>query len=136
VPWVGDSWSVIAGIKSDNGDYQMTVNATFWDAWAPYLQYLEDNLLDLEAINRLSTSVTDPVLVVGAGQGLVVEGLTRKGFCVDSVELSPVMIEYAKRRRGLELIEADAGNMPFDDRTYYYNATKAQENLSGHPMIQ
>jgi 2-polyprenyl-3-methyl-5-hydroxy-6-metoxy-1,4-benzoquinol methylase len=74
--------------------------------------------------------------VVGAGQGLLVEGLTRKGFCVDGVELSPVMIEYAKRRRGLELIEADAGNMPFDDRTYYYNATKAQENLSGHPMIQ
>jgi hypothetical protein len=96
----------------------MTVSSTYWDIWAPYLPYLEDNLLDLETITELSASVTDPVLVVGAGQGLLVQGLTQKGFRVDGVERSPVMIEYARSRRGLKLIEADARNMPFDDNTY------------------
>lgn len=96
----------------------MTVGTAFWDVWAPYLPYLEDNLLDLETVNRLSVLVASPVLVVGAGQDLLVEGLTKKGFVADGIELSPVMIEYAKRRRGLKLIEADARDMPFDDGNY------------------
>lgn len=96
----------------------MPVSSAYWDVWAPHLLDLEDNLLDLETINQLSGSFTNPVLVVGAGQGLLVEGLTKGGFRVDGVELSPVMIEYAKSRRGLRLIEADARNMPFDDGTY------------------
>jgi len=96
----------------------MTDTSAYWNAWAPYLPCLEDNLLDLETINRLSDSVIDPVLVVGAGQGLLVQGLIQKGFRVDGVERSPVMIAYAKSRRGLDLIEADARSMPLVDSTY------------------
>jgi len=58
------------------------------------------------------------VLVVGAGQGLIVEELQKRGFQCDGVDLSSEMIRYAKLRRGLTLIKADARAMPFEAETY------------------
>src|SRR6185295_4533591 len=57
-------------------------------------------------------------LVVGAGQGLIVEELLKRGFQTDGVDLSSEMIRYAKSRRGLTLIEANAKALPFEDGTY------------------
>ena len=93
-----------------------TIN--YFDLWAPYWSYLEDNYLDLESINRLATLVKSPALVVGAGQGIIVEQLRKNGLEADGLDLSPYMIKYAKLRRGIDLIEADARNMPFDDASY------------------
>ena len=75
----------------------------YWEKWAPYWSYCEDNMLNLESINRLATAVQSPVLIIGAGQGLLVEELQKKGFKVDGVDLDPSMIEYAKKRRGMFL---------------------------------
>jgi hypothetical protein len=58
------------------------------------------------------------VLVVGAGLGLIVEELQKKGFQCDGVDLSSEMIRYAKIRRGLTLVKADARAMPFGEKTY------------------
>ena len=60
----------------------------------------------------------DTVLVVGAGQGLLVEELLKKGFQTDGIDLSREMIQYAKKRRGLTIIEADARAMPFGAGKY------------------
>ena len=91
---------------------------SFWRTWAPYWSYQEDFALDIEGINKLTTAVVGPVLVIGAGQGLLVEQLQKKGFKVDGVDLEPNMIMYAKKRRGLNLIQANAKNMPFSDKSY------------------
>ena len=89
-----------------------------WTAWSAYWSYQEDFFLDLDAVNKLSPRIEDPVLIVGAGQGLLVEQLMKNGFKVDGIELDSEMIKYAKERRGLELIYADARKMPFADGRY------------------
>ena len=58
------------------------------------------------------------MLVVGAGQGLIVAELLKNGFRSDGVDLSFEMIRYAKTRRGLTFVQADARAMPFGERTY------------------
>lgn len=96
----------------------MTEWTNYWTTWAPYWSYEEDFFLDLEAIDKLAIAIRDPVLIIGAGQGLLVERLRKKGFKVDGVDLDPSMIMYAKKRRGLNLIQANAKNMPFADKSY------------------
>lgn len=96
----------------------MVEKESYWTAWSPYWSYQEDFFLDSEAINKLATFFTNPVLIIGAGQGLLVEQLKKKNFTVDGIELDPQMISYAKKRRGLDLIEADARNMPFANESY------------------
>jgi Methyltransferase domain len=96
----------------------MTEVGRFWETWAPCLSYIEDNHLDLANIEKLGGVISDPVLIVGAGQGLLVEQLQRSGHKVDGVDLSPQMVKYAEMRRGLKLIEADARNLPFASEMY------------------
>ena len=62
--------------------------------------------------------IRQPVLVVGAGQGLIVEELRRQGLRCDGVDLSARMMEYASVRRGLTLVRANATAMPFADGAY------------------
>ena len=83
----------------------------FWEAMAPYLSYIEDNHLDLDSINRLSDVISEPVLIIGAGQGLLVEELKNKGFKVDGIDAEPEMVAYAKKRRNLDLILANGKKM-------------------------
>jgi ubiquinone/menaquinone biosynthesis C-methylase UbiE len=96
----------------------MEETASYWTAWSPYWSYQEDFFLDLDAINKLSALITNPVLIIGAGQGLLVEQLQKNDFTADGIDLDPQMISYAKKRRGLDLIEADARNMPFANNSY------------------
>jgi ubiquinone/menaquinone biosynthesis C-methylase UbiE len=92
--------------------------SSYWTAWSPYWSYQEDFFLDLDAINKLAVFITNPVLIIGAGQGLLVEQLQKNNFTVDGIDLNPQMISYAKERRGLNLIQANAGDMPFADDSY------------------
>src|SRR5215831_7992808 len=90
----------------------------FWDWLAPHHGAVENSYLDLLSIRRILDALHPPVLVVGAGQGLIVEELQKQGFHCDGLDLSPEMIKYAKLRRGLTLIEADAKAMPFAEGKY------------------
>ena len=47
-----------------------------------------------------------------------VSGALTKALHAEGVDLSSEMIRYAKSRRGLNLIEADARALPFGDGTY------------------
>jgi SAM-dependent methyltransferase len=96
----------------------MTDASPYWSVWAPYWSLIEDNYLDLESLDRLLPTIESPVLVVGAGQGLLVEHLRSKDLVCDGVDLDPLMIEYARKRRGLDLILASGADLPMADDSY------------------
>lgn len=90
----------------------------FWDALAPHHSQIEDNYFDLASVRRIVGALREPVLVVGAGQGLLVAELRKKGLRCDGVDFSAEMIRQAKSRRGLDLFQADARALPFPDAAY------------------
>jgi hypothetical protein len=90
----------------------------FWDALAPHHSMVENSYLDLPSLRRIVQDIHQPALVVGAGQGLIVAELRKKGLQCDGVDLSSEMIRYARIRRGIDLIRADAGAMPFGKGSY------------------
>jgi 2-polyprenyl-3-methyl-5-hydroxy-6-metoxy-1,4-benzoquinol methylase len=96
----------------------VTLSSDYWDAWAPHHSSVENDYLDLPSLRRIVHDIHQPVLVVGAGQGLIVAELRRNGFRSDGVDLSSEMIRYAKTRRGLKFVQADARAMPFGEGTY------------------
>ena len=101
-----------------SAEIQMKKLTRYWSIWSPYWSYEEDYHLDLDVTDKLANAIKDPVLVIGAGQGLLVERLQLKGFKAEGVDLDPDMIMYGKSRRGLNLIQANAKDMPFEDRSY------------------
>lgn len=90
----------------------------FWNALAPFHAGIENNYFDLPSLRRILPDLREPVLVVGAGQGLIVAELLKRGFRCEGVDFSAEMIRYAKLRRGLSLIQADAKAMPMEDASY------------------
>jgi ubiquinone/menaquinone biosynthesis C-methylase UbiE len=96
----------------------VTVSSDYWDTLAPYHSSIENNYLDLPSLHRIVPDIHQPVLVVGAGQGLIVAELRKNGFRCDGVDLSSEMIRYAQIRRGLKFVQADARAMPFGAGTY------------------
>lgn len=96
----------------------MPNDADWWNAWAPYWEHIENRHASIEATEKFIQKVKSPVLVIGAGHGLIVQHLKEHGFKVDGVDMDPAMIAMANKRRGLEIIQADAGQLPFGDSTY------------------
>ncbi len=96
----------------------MTGSSDFWDALAPHHATLENSYLDLPSLRCLLPDIHPPVLVVGAGQGLIVAELQKQGIHCDGVDLSAEMIRYARLRRGLALVHADARALPFGNGAY------------------
>jgi ubiquinone/menaquinone biosynthesis C-methylase UbiE len=85
---------------------------------APHHSKIENHYLDLRSLRRIVHDIHPPALVVGAGEGLILEALRKNGCRADGVDLSSEMIRYARTRRGLALVKADASAMPFGDSTY------------------
>jgi SAM-dependent methyltransferase len=96
----------------------VTRGSEFWERLAPHHAAIENSYLDLPSIRRIADSLHPPVLVVGAGQGLIVAELRERGLQCEGVDLSPEMIRYARLRRGITLVEADARAMPFEKGSY------------------
>jgi SAM-dependent methyltransferase len=93
----------------------MAGTAGFWDAFSPYMDFLENALgINLDNLGPIIPLIKSPVLVVGAGQGLLVGELRKKGFNTEGIDLSPQMVAYAEKRRGIKLFLANANNMPFE----------------------
>ena len=90
----------------------------FWHTWARYWSHFEDLFLDLNTISRLAKRLESPVLVIGGGQGLLVERLRSLGLTTDGVEREPAMAQRAKSLRGLDLICADGQDLPIRDGAY------------------
>src|SRR5436190_4563446 len=90
----------------------------FWDALAPYHAALENNYFDLRSLRRIIHELREPILVVSAGQGLIVAEVQKRGLQCDGVDFSPEMIRYARMRRSLSLMQADARAMPLKSGSY------------------
>jgi len=97
---------------------EVTLSTDYWDALAPHHSSIENNYLDVPSLRRIVRDIHQPVLVVGAGQGLIVAELRKNGLRCDGVDLSFEMIRYAETRRGLRFVQADASAMPFGEGTY------------------
>ena len=96
----------------------MTNKSNFWQLWAPYLALFEDNHLDLRTINIIADKISQPVLIVGGGQGLIVDALRKKDLLVDGVDSSSEMVRLAEQRRGIKLVHTDGSSLPFADESY------------------
>jgi NAD(P)-dependent dehydrogenase (short-subunit alcohol dehydrogenase family) len=96
----------------------MNYCSEFWNVLAQLHAEIEDTNFDLASARRLLPEIKSPVLVVGAGQGLIVEDLRKHGFECDGVDLSSEMIRQAKLRRGITLVQADAKALPFPAGSY------------------
>jgi SAM-dependent methyltransferase len=90
----------------------------WWNSWAPYWEHLEDRHLSVFETEWILESLVEPVLVVGAGQGLVIEHLNKKGFRADGIDTERQMVLFANRRRSLAILQADARDMPIKSATY------------------
>ena len=90
----------------------------WWITWAPYWEYLEDRHFSTSITEKLLSEISSPVLVVGAGQGLIVNYLKNKGYKVDGLDLEDEMIRLAKKRHSINLIKGDARNLPFENKSY------------------
>jgi SAM-dependent methyltransferase len=96
----------------------MSSCSEFWNVLAPFHAEIEDSNFDLASVRRLLPEMESPILVVGAGQGLIVAELRKCGYECDGVDLSSEMIRQAKLRRGITLVQADAKAMPFPAASY------------------
>ena len=115
----------------------MTEESDYWSLWARYWAYIEDFFLDIDVIDKLTGFIQSPVLIVGAGQGILVERLLKKGFRVDGVDLNRNMVALAKSRRGINLVEANAVDLPFGNGIYKTSiiATGVLDFLDGDEEI-
>src|SRR5215471_3782431 len=96
----------------------MSYCSDFWNVLAQFHAEIEDSNFDLASVRRLLPEIETPVLVVGAGQGLIVAELRKYGYECDGVDLSSEMIRHAKLRREITLVQADAKAMPFPMASY------------------
>jgi ubiquinone/menaquinone biosynthesis C-methylase UbiE len=99
-----------------------TSNRDYYDAFAEgyderrgggYHKLIDDQAAEL--VRRVGTS--GELLDVGCGTGLILERVTRFARHARGVDLSPGMLDRA-RARGLDVSEADAATLPFDDATF------------------
>ncbi|HSZ56007.1 MAG TPA: methyltransferase domain-containing protein [Tepidisphaeraceae bacterium] len=107
----------MAETQQSSGASRLSASA-FWDALAPHHSTIENSYLDVPSIKRLMNDLDEPVLVVGGGQGLIVAEIRKNGMRCDGVDLSLEMIRYARLRRGIVLMHADAIALPIAERTY------------------
>jgi SAM-dependent methyltransferase len=88
----------------------LATRVSSFDELSPYWRFLENGGLN-ENLSVLVEYVASPVLLLGSGQGLVSQKLVARGYDVTNVDISRSMIGYAKSRRGVETIEADAASV-------------------------
>ena len=59
--------------------------AAYWDTLAPHHWRLENNYLNVPSVRLILGDIRPPVMVVGSGQGLIVEELRRQGLRCDGI---------------------------------------------------
>lgn len=90
----------------------------WWLTWSPYWEHLEDRHFSTTITEKLLPEISEPALVIGAGQGLIVNYLKNKGYKVDGLDLEDEMIKLAKERHSINLIKGDAKKLPFENKSY------------------
>jgi ubiquinone/menaquinone biosynthesis C-methylase UbiE len=86
----------------------------WWSTWAPVWDLIEDRHFGTRVTESLMDRIQPDVLIVGAGQGLIVRHLSDKGLHAVGLDINPDMVKIAKEKYNLDIVEGDAGNLPFD----------------------
>jgi SAM-dependent methyltransferase len=87
------------------------VSASVWADW-------EHLGTDGSMILPFLPSVQSPILVVGAGQGMLMAALRQDGYTVVGIDSSQEMIAEARQRRHLEIQHGSAEELPFADEIF------------------
>ncbi|HOT44624.1 MAG TPA: class I SAM-dependent methyltransferase [Spirochaetota bacterium] len=90
----------------------------WWSTWAPVWDHIEDRHFGTTTTESLMEHIKPDVLVVGAGQGLIVRHLMNKGISATGLDINPNMVKVAKEKYNLDIVEGDAGKLPFSDDSY------------------
>ena len=90
----------------------------FWDTQAAeWDARRNDQGLQPHHIERMATWLTDPVLLVGAGRGMMLQALRAAGYSATGVDWSANMVAEAQREGIFGLSRGDAGDLPYDNQT-------------------
>lgn len=89
-----------------------------WDSLAEVWDLFECQGTTASDLIPLTDLIQPPILVVGAGQGLLVEFLQRRSLQVVGVDQSLEMIRMARLRRGITLIQARGEALPASDSSF------------------
>ncbi len=68
-------------------------------------------------IESMATWLTDPVLLIGAGRGMMLQALQAAGYATTAVDWSANMVAEAQREGIFGLSHGDAEHLPDDDQT-------------------
>jgi len=90
----------------------------WWSTWAPVWDHIEDRHFGTTTTELLMDQIKPEVLVIGAGQGLIVRYLKNKGISATGLDINPDMVKVAKDKYDLAIVEGDAGKLPFKDDSY------------------
>jgi SAM-dependent methyltransferase len=94
------------------GDVRYAGLAEWYDGWRPELSPDE-----LAALMRLLGAGDGRCLDVGCGTGVATAVVAELGWAAVGVDVTPELLEIA-RRRGLEVVEASALALPFEDASF------------------
>jgi SAM-dependent methyltransferase len=94
------------------------IQQQFWDTQAvDWDAGRADRGLQPHHIERMATWLADPVLLVGAGRGMMLQALRAKGYAATGVDWSASMVAEAQRDGISGLIRADAGHLPHESQS-------------------
>jgi ABC-2 type transport system ATP-binding protein len=96
----------------------MASHGKWWSSFAPYWEHLERRHLTPLVAEDLLPEIAGPCLVVGSGQGLVVEHLRARGVAAIGLDLEREMLLRGKARRGVGGVQGDARRLPFADAAF------------------
>jgi ubiquinone/menaquinone biosynthesis C-methylase UbiE len=90
----------------------------WWSAWAPIWDRIEDRHFGTKTTESLMSFIKPRVLVIGAGLGLIVRHLAKKNIDAVGLDINPEMVRMAKEKYGIDIVEGDAGKLPFPENLF------------------
>lgn len=90
----------------------------WWSTWAPVWDHIEDRHFGTKTTGALIGQIRPDVLIVGAGQGLIVRYLKNMGISAVGLDINPQMVKIAKEKHGLDIVEGDAADLPYKDNSF------------------
>ena len=90
----------------------------WWSTWAPFWDLIENRHFSTDVTDFIINDIESPILVVGAGQGIIVRYLKEKGYDVTGLDINDEMISIAKKKYDLDIVKGDAASLPFPDRSF------------------
>jgi ubiquinone/menaquinone biosynthesis C-methylase UbiE len=90
----------------------------WWSTWAPFWDMIENRHFSTNVTDFIINDIESPILVIGAGQGIIVRYLKEKGFSVTGLDINEDMIRIAREKYNLEIVKGDATSLPFADSSF------------------